>query len=69
MESLMGEARIQRLQIMLDDDEMAAETWRFKMQMPSRTAAIRTVCIQSVAFKDRDMRVTIASKALLAFWG
>ncbi|MFA5898443.1 MAG: ribbon-helix-helix protein, CopG family [Hyphomicrobium sp.] len=37
-----GLARETRLQIMLDDDELAAiDDWRFKQRMPSRAAAIR----------------------------
>lgn len=35
-------ARETRLQIMLDDDELAAiDDWRFKKRMPSRAATIR----------------------------
>lgn len=37
-----GLSRETRLQIMLDDDELAAiDDWRFKHRMPSRAAAIR----------------------------
>jgi metal-responsive CopG/Arc/MetJ family transcriptional regulator len=37
-----GLARETRLQIMLDDEELAAiDDWRFKRRMPSRAAAIR----------------------------
>lgn len=37
-----GLARETRIQIMLDDDELAAiDDWRFKQRMPSRAAAIR----------------------------
>jgi metal-responsive CopG/Arc/MetJ family transcriptional regulator len=37
-----GLSRETRLQIMLDDDELAAiDDWRFKRRMPSRAAAIR----------------------------
>jgi hypothetical protein len=37
-----GLYRETRLQIMLDDDELAAiDDWRFKRRMPSRAAAIR----------------------------
>ena len=33
-----------RLQIMLDDDEVAAvEDWRFKKRMPSRASAVREI--------------------------
>ena len=34
--------RDDRLQIMLDDDELSAiDDWRFQMRMPSRAAAVR----------------------------
>jgi metal-responsive CopG/Arc/MetJ family transcriptional regulator len=37
-----GLSRETRLQIMLDEDELAAiDDWRFKHRMPSRAAAIR----------------------------
>lgn len=37
-----GLSRETRLQIMLDDSELAAiDDWRFKQRMPSRAAAIR----------------------------
>ena len=37
-----GLARETRLQIMLDDEELAAiDDWRFQRRMPSRAAAIR----------------------------
>lgn len=37
-----GLSRETRLQIMLDDEELAAiDDWRFKQRMPSRAAAIR----------------------------
>ena len=37
-----GLTRETRLQIMLDDSELAAiDDWRFKQRMPSRAAAIR----------------------------
>ena len=39
---MIGLARETRLQIMLDDEELAAiDDWRFKRRMPSRAAAIR----------------------------
>jgi hypothetical protein len=38
----MNKGRLQRLQIMLDNNELAAlETWRFTKHMPSRAAAVR----------------------------
>ena len=37
-----GVARETRLQIMLDEEELAAiDDWRFKQRMPSRASAIR----------------------------
>ena len=39
---MKGLTRETRLQIMLDQDELAAiDDWRFKQRMPSRAAAIR----------------------------
>lgn len=39
---MSGLTRETRLQIMLDDSELAAiDDWRFKQRMPSRAAAIR----------------------------
>jgi hypothetical protein len=39
---MSGLSRETRLQIMLDDDELAAiDEWRFKQHMPSRAAAVR----------------------------
>jgi hypothetical protein len=46
----MGKGRLQRLQIMLDDGELAAlETWRFTKQMPSRAAAVRELLRRGLA--------------------
>ena len=40
----MGRERLVRLQIMLDEAELAAiENWRFKTRMPSRAAAVREI--------------------------
>ena len=40
--AMSGLSRETRLQIMLDDEELAAiDDWRFKQRMPSRAAAIR----------------------------
>lgn len=39
-----------RLQIMLDDDEVAAiEDWRFKTRMPSRASAVREIIRRGLA--------------------
>ena len=52
----MGKGRLQRLQIMLDDDEMdALETWRFKTQMPSRAAAIRELLRRGLAAEGYEI--------------
>ncbi|HUQ35751.1 MAG TPA: hypothetical protein VM144_05180 [Aestuariivirga sp.] len=46
----MGKGRLERLQIMLDSNELAAlETWRFKTQMPSRAAAVRELLRRGLA--------------------
>ena len=47
----MGELeRPQRLQIMLNDDELAAlENWRFEKRMPSRSAAVRELLRRGLA--------------------
>jgi hypothetical protein len=40
--TMAGLSRETRLQIMLNDEELAAiDDWRFKQRMPSRAAAIR----------------------------
>ena len=39
---MANESRVERLQIMLTDDElMALDDWRFSRRMPSRAAAVR----------------------------
>ncbi len=47
----MGElSRGQRLQIMLDDDELKAiDDWRFTSRMPSRASAIRELLRRGLA--------------------
>ncbi len=53
-----GLSRETRLQIMLDDDELAAiDDWRFKRRMPSRAAAIRELLrrgLQAELGEDTD---------------
>jgi metal-responsive CopG/Arc/MetJ family transcriptional regulator len=53
-----GLSRETRLQIMLDDDELAAiDDWRFKRRMPSRAAAIRDLLrrgLQAELGQDTD---------------
>jgi metal-responsive CopG/Arc/MetJ family transcriptional regulator len=44
MGSAMALGRVERLQIMLTEDELAAlDDWRFARRMPSRAAAIREI--------------------------
>lgn len=46
----MKKSRLERLQIMLDEAELAAlETWRFQKQMPSRAAAVRELLRRGLA--------------------
>lgn len=46
----MARDRLVRLQIMLDDAELAAlEEWRFKVHMPSRAAAVRELLRRGLA--------------------
>jgi Ribbon-helix-helix protein, copG family len=50
-----GREREERLQIMLNDEELAAlDDWRFAMRMPSRAAAIRELLRRGLA--DVDLR-------------
>jgi len=50
-----GREREERLQIMLNDEELAAlDDWRFAMRMPSRAAAIRELLRRGLA--DVDVR-------------
>jgi hypothetical protein len=44
------EGRIERLQIMLTDEELAAvDDWRFSRRMPSRAAAVRELLKRGLA--------------------
>jgi hypothetical protein len=58
----MGLGRIQRLQIMLTNEELAAvDDWRFGRRMPSRAAAIRELLKRGLAadgfvLADRDVK-------------
>ena len=57
-----GLSRETRLQIMLDQDELAAiDDWRFKQRMPSRASAIRELLrialkIKTAGTADPSMR-------------
>ena len=59
---MTGLSRETRLQIMLDQDELAAiDDWRFQQRMPSRAAAIRELLrialkIKTTATADPSMR-------------
>jgi hypothetical protein len=47
---MKGLSRETRLQIMLDEDELAAiDDWRFKRRMPSRASAIRELLRRGLA--------------------
>ena len=53
--------RGERLQIMLNEEELAAlDDWRFAMRMPSRAAAIRELLRLGLA--DRDQRKAAAGR-------
>jgi hypothetical protein len=42
--------RVERLQVMISDDELAAvDTWRFGARMPSRSAAVRELIRRGLA--------------------
>ena len=46
----MALGRVERLQIMLTEDELAAlDDWRFARRMPSRAAAIREILRRGLA--------------------
>jgi metal-responsive CopG/Arc/MetJ family transcriptional regulator len=59
---MVGLSRETRLQIMLDQDELAAiDDWRFKRRMPSRASAIRDLLRRGLqaelgAATDNSMR-------------
>ena len=58
----MALGRIERLQIMLTDDELVAiDDWRFGRRMPSRAAAIRELLQRGLAAEgfvlaDKDVK-------------
>ena len=48
--------RLERLQIMLDSNELAAiENWRFQKRMPSRAAAVREIIRRGLAAEGFDV--------------
>lgn len=45
-----GAKRVDRLQVMINDDELAAlDNWRFGARMPSRSAAVRELIRRGLA--------------------
>jgi metal-responsive CopG/Arc/MetJ family transcriptional regulator len=66
--------RVERLQIMLTEDELAAlDDWRFARRMPSRAAAIREMLKRGLAadgfvlagkgVKSKDFGILVKQKA------
>jgi hypothetical protein len=52
---MSGLSRETRLQIMLNDDELAAiDDWRFKQRMPSRASAIRELLMLGLRVATSD---------------
>lgn len=52
----MKKGRVERLQIMLDEAELAAiETWRFTKHMPSRAAAVREIIRRGLAAEGFEL--------------
>jgi hypothetical protein len=69
----MPQGRVERLQIMLTDDELALiDDWRFERRMPSRAAAIRELlkrgldaegfALANRAVKSKDFAVVPAKQ-------
>lgn len=53
-----GLSRETRLQIMLNEEELAAiDDWRFKQRMPSRAAAIRQLLNIALRIQQKDGQV------------
>ena len=51
-----SQARGERLQIMLTEEELTAlDDWRFKRQMPSRAAAVRELLRRGLAAEGFDL--------------
>jgi hypothetical protein len=70
----MALGRVERLQIMLTDDEVAAiDDWRFQRRMPSRAAAVRELLKRGLlaegfvladkSTKSKDFGILAKSKA------
>jgi hypothetical protein len=71
---MSDQARGERLQIMLTEEELALlDSWRFKCRMPSRAAAVRELLKRGLAVegfnmaaggsKSEDFRITGSSSA------
>jgi hypothetical protein len=55
---MSGLSRETRLQIMLNEEELAAiDDWRFKQRMPSRAAAIRQLLNIALRVQQKDGQV------------
>jgi metal-responsive CopG/Arc/MetJ family transcriptional regulator len=53
---MVDHSRAQRLQIMLDEDELKAiDDWRFVRRMPSRASAIRELLRRGLAAEGADV--------------
>ncbi len=52
----MAEGRVERLQIMVSDNELEAiDNWRFQRHMPSRASAIRELLKRGLAAEGFDL--------------
>ena len=50
-----GKKRVERVLVMLDEDELRAlDTWRFEHRMPSRSATIRELLRRGLAGLDSE---------------
>lgn len=64
MASEAGHKRTERLQLMLDDDELKAiDDWRFACRMPSRAAAIRELLRRGLAAPGVDEPAPVPGKS------
>ncbi|MEQ8509735.1 MAG: ribbon-helix-helix protein, CopG family [Rhodospirillaceae bacterium] len=56
--------RTERLQIMLDEEELKAiEEWRYDMRLPSRSAAIRELLRIGLDTKEKAEQADIQAKS------
>ncbi len=55
-----GGKRVERLQVMINDDELAAlDNWRFEAHMPSRSAAVRELIRRGLAAEGYFIKAEI----------